>query len=361
MRKASRSATNPEPVAPVLPSPGAQSIAPRIKQPPVRFERTQELLARLEQAVGGPVVTYWNNPRGSVCHSDVVALHRLLEGRARCDTVHLMLKSDGGDGQASLRFVNLLRRHCRRLIALVPLNCASAATMIALGADEIHMGPMAYLTAVDTSLTHDLSPLDRDNERVSVSLDELKRVVRLWREQAAPSARSRPEMNPYHALFPHVHPLVIGAVDRAESLSTMLCRELLSYHIADRRKVQRIAAVLNSRYPSHGYPILLEEARRVGLAVQPMDEAVNALLLELTGVYSEMGQKATTDFSEVRAHGNEIVNILEIAGRQIFYKLDKDWFYRAEERRWITMNDQSDWHLVTRVNGRTSRTVLHLA
>ena len=35
------------------------------------------------------------------------------------------------------------------------------------------MGPLAYLTAVDTSLTHELSPVDRGNDRVSVSLDEL--------------------------------------------------------------------------------------------------------------------------------------------------------------------------------------------
>ncbi len=59
-------------------------------------------------------------------------------------------------------------------MALVPLECASAATMIALGADRILMGPTAYLTAVDTSLNHALSPVDRDNDRVSVSLNELQ-------------------------------------------------------------------------------------------------------------------------------------------------------------------------------------------
>ena len=60
--------------------------------------------------------------------------------------------------------------------------------MMALGANEIFMGPMAYLTAVDTSLNHALSPLDRDNDRVSVSLDELTRVIRLWRSQQCESA-----------------------------------------------------------------------------------------------------------------------------------------------------------------------------
>jgi hypothetical protein len=31
-----------------------------------------------------------------------------------------------------------------------------------MGAEDIQMGPISYLTAVDTSLTHDLSPIDRD-------------------------------------------------------------------------------------------------------------------------------------------------------------------------------------------------------
>ncbi len=148
-----------------------------LKQPSILFERTQRLITELEKALGGALLTYWNNPRGSVCHSDVIALYQAL--RACRDLGHHLpvLKSDGGNGQASLRIVNLMRKHCKKLVALVPLECASAATMIALGANEIHMGPMAYLTAVDTSLTHDLSPVDRDNDRVSVSLDELRRVV----------------------------------------------------------------------------------------------------------------------------------------------------------------------------------------
>ena len=104
------------------------------------------------------------------------------------------------------------------------------ATMMAIGANQIHMGPMAYLSAVDTSLTHDLSPLDRDNDRVSVSLNELTRVVKLWRNNTEDK-----DSNPYKSLFEHVHPLVIGAVDRAESLSIMLCEELLSYHITDKK------------------------------------------------------------------------------------------------------------------------------
>ncbi|MGE3346380.1 MAG: hypothetical protein AB7I35_02980 [Ramlibacter sp.] len=328
----------------------------KVKQPPVLFARTQAVMAQLGDCLGGPVVSYWNNPRGSVCQSDVVALYDVLARLGRHDTMYLFIKSDGGSGQVSLRLVNLLRQHCRQLVALVPLECASAATMIALGADRILMGPTAYLTAVDTSLNHALSPVDRDNDRVNVSLDELNRVIRLWRDQQGEQAE-----NAYKSLFQYVHPLVIGAVDRAESLSIMLCRELLANHIADEAVAEQIAATLNAKYPSHSYPILLDEAVKIGLKAERMPQEVNTLLLQLNGFYSEMGQKATTDFDEIRAHGNEIVNIWEASGTQVFYQQDKDWFYRAEERRWITMNDNSGWRRIERNGSRIKRTLLHVA
>lgn len=82
------------------------------------------------------------------------------------------------------------------------------------------------------------------NDRVSVSLDELNRVVRLWRQE------NKEDTNPYQYLFQHVHPLVIGAVDRAESLFIMLCKEILSYHMSNQEKASEIAEALNSKYPT---------------------------------------------------------------------------------------------------------------
>lgn len=326
-----------------------------IKEPPVLFNQTQSLIKNLETIFDAPLVCYWNNPRGSICANDVIVLYEALEKIGHHPTIYLYIKSDGGSGTASLRFVSLLRQYCDRLVALVPLECASAATMIALGADEVHMGPMAHLSAVDTSLTHDLSPIDRDNDRVSVSLDELNRVVKLWDRE------NEEHKNPYQFLFDYVHPLVIGAVDRAESLSIMLCKEILSYHMDDKEKTEQIAATLNSKYPSHGYPILLNEAKSLGLNANAMKPEVHQLLLELNNLYSEMGQKATTDIDEIRAHGNEILNIMETNNIQIYYQQDKDWFYRTEERRWITMNDESSWRKNEFVGSEMQATVFHIA
>lgn len=334
----------------------SENPKPPEKQPPVLFAKTQSIVSKVGEALGSPLIAYWNNQRGSICHNDAVALYEVLDKLGHQDTLYIFIKSDGGTGQASLRLVSLLRQHCKRLVALIPLECASAATMIALGANEIRMGPMAYLTAVDTSLSHALSPIDRDNDRVSVSLDELNRVIRLWRAQQAESKE-----NPYQALFQHVHPLVIGAVDRAESLSIMLCKALLAYHIGDDASADRIAQTLNSKYPSHSYPILLEEARTIGLSVEQLAPEINASLLRLNELYSEMGQKATTDYDERRSHSNEILNIWEAPDIQVYFQQDKDWFYRTEERRWITMNDNSGWRRVQRIGGKIRRDSLHIS
>jgi hypothetical protein len=73
-----------------------------------------------------------------------------------------------------------------------------------------------------------------------------------------------------------------------------------------------------------------------------------------------MGQKCTTDQDETRSHTNEIVNIIESPGMALLYEIDKDWFYRKEERRWVTMNDYSGWRHVQESGGTVVRSELHM-
>jgi hypothetical protein len=190
-----------------------------------------------------------------------------------------------------------------------------------------------------------------------VSNDEVDRVIRLWKETVA---RRGGGVSPYQELYKYLHPLVIGALDRASSLSLMLCREILGYHMKDLRKAQRISRRLNSSYPAHQYPITSREARRLGLNVQEIDPALDRLLQELNLLYSEMGQRAITDFDEVNHHDNEITNLLEGRGLQMLYQVEKDWHYRKEERRWVPMNDVSAWYRCRSRDGRVVKEKFHI-
>ncbi|MFX0092553.1 MAG: ATP-dependent Clp protease proteolytic subunit [Candidatus Hodarchaeota archaeon] len=336
--------------------PPVQPTQIEIKQPPILFEKTQQMIKEISKSLDGLLITYWNGPGGNVCDNDIIAIYEMLEKIGKVDKIYLFIKSYGGNVKSSLRIVNLLRQYAKEIITLIPLACVSAATMIALGADEIKMGPMAYLSAIDTSLIHDLSPINRENYRVRVSLDELKRIVKLWRDE-----KNNQSSNPYESLFQHIHPLVIGAVDRADSLSIMLCKEILLYHLEDKDKAENIANTLNSKYPSHSYPILLKEAEKIGLNVSPLEHNINDKLLELNEIYAEMGQKAITDYDVDRYHSNQILNIIEIADLQLFFQVDKDFVYRTQERRWIAMNDNSCWRRWESIDGEVRKTRMHIA
>ena len=332
----------------------------QINKPPILFNQTQGVIRRIERYLNdGSFMAYWNSPNGSICQDDVVAFYHVLRRLGKQRHMTLFLKSDGGTGRASLRIIHLLRQYAKRLTAVVPLECVSAATMMVLGADEIHMGPLAYLSAIDTSITHDLSPIDKDNERVSVSQNELTRIVKLWGDGSVRRSMAAAD-NLYQSLFQYVHPLVTGSVDRASSLSIRLCKEILSYHMTDGKEAERISNHLNASYPAHTYPITLKEAKAIGLNVRPLDPELNDLLVELNGLYSEMGQRAHTDHDEQNYHDNEILNIVEGRDIQVFYQSDKDWHYRVAERRWITMNNQSSWRRIERRGAKIERTIFHI-
>jgi len=341
--------TSEEVSAPALPKPDA------LKSPPILVEKTQRLIKELEGELGEPLITYWNSTNGSICSNDVLALYGVLKNIGKIERLSLFIKSGGGDGESALRMVNLLRQFTRHLTVLAPLECASAATMLTLGAEQVLMGPLAYLSAVDTSLRHDLSPIDPNNHRVSVSQDELARVIRLWQSQAGAESS-----NPYGSLFNFVHPLVVGAVDRASALSTRLCAEILSYHMADPEKSAQISERLNSAYPSHSYPITLREAQKIGLNASALPENLNQILLDLNETYSEMGQRVSVDFDAQNSHDNSILNIIESAGLQVFFQNDKSWYYRNEERRWITLNDKSGWRKAEIAEGEVKVSTFHV-
>jgi ClpP class serine protease len=312
-----------------------------LRKPPILFPESQAILADIEVMLDGDFLSYWISESGSLVEEDVIVFHRILAEQARRPRLYFLLKSNGGQGTGALRIINLLRHYYEHIIALVPLDCASAATMLALGCDEIRMGPLAYLSAIDTSITHQLSPIDHKyNDKVSVSQNELDRVLRLWDAKRQPN-----DTNPYRDLYAYLHPLVFGAVDRASSLSIKITSEILSYHMTDEQKIKTISEHLNADYPAHSYPITSREAKKIGLHVNDLDENLNSALLRLNDCYSETAQNAHTDYDELNYHDNEILKIIELKGQKCYFQTQKDWHYLTEERRYISLNDESSWKI----------------
>ncbi|MGH9894697.1 MAG: SDH family Clp fold serine proteinase, partial [bacterium] len=116
-------------------------------------------IRRLNELSGHAVIVYasaWlkssdTNLAYSVEGADVHALmevcHEVPERR-----LDLILHSPGGFPQAAEQMLNYLRTQFDYIRALVPLQAKSAATMLALGADEIVMGRHSELGPIDPQI-----------------------------------------------------------------------------------------------------------------------------------------------------------------------------------------------------------------
>ena len=90
----------------------------------------------------------------------------------------------------------------------------------------------------------------------------------------------------------------------------------------------------------------------------PNGAGKTTLLRMIAGIMTPSGGSITID--NLNYHDNEILNIHEGAGVQIYYQEDKDWHYRSEERRWIPMNDNSGWIKNTLANGKHVKNIFHI-
>src|SRR5688500_4079271 len=132
-----------------------------IKKPPILFNETQIVISSIAKKLDGDFLTYWTSGNSRIVDEDVIALFDVLRDRKNKSKLYFFVKSGGGAGQGSVGIVDLLRRYYKHIPALVPLDCAYGATMLVLGADTIQVGPLGYLSAIDTSIKHDLSPIDK--------------------------------------------------------------------------------------------------------------------------------------------------------------------------------------------------------
>ena len=84
---------------------------------------------------------------------DVGAFMEVVHGLPKDDPIDLILHSPGGTAEAAEAIVEYLRGRFPGLRVIVPVAAMSAATMMAMAADEIVMGAHSQLGPIDPQLT----------------------------------------------------------------------------------------------------------------------------------------------------------------------------------------------------------------
>jgi ClpP class serine protease len=174
-----------------------------------------KLIEGIEKERGSKVITYVTNTRRNMqvqmAMDSVRRVYDHLEAGESTKQVDLFLHSDGGEGTVPWRLVTLIRERAERFAVLVPFRAFSAATLTALGADEVVMHPMGMLGPTDPTVANPFNPRDEMNPArvIGISVEDVTAYIALIKEDAGIQHEDE-LVQAFNRLTDKVHPLALG-------------------------------------------------------------------------------------------------------------------------------------------------------
>lgn len=189
----------------------------------------------------------------------------LLFNASPAEPLHVLLWSPGGDGEVAVRLVRSAQARCSELTVIVPDIAKSAATLFALGADNILMGPAS-----------DLGPVDPQFQMGEYDLVSAKDIIAAV-ERALDDVAARPDTYPLHSgLLADVNALRVQQARSALDRTDDLVREALlsnprRTHAEVDELAQRLHEPLIEAPKDHAAIFSAEDASKHGLPVVRCD------------------------------------------------------------------------------------------
>jgi hypothetical protein len=270
--------SNTEPDVPVLPGTevprtiGIPPQTPFFRASNLERYRRQELIKAIQVETGRKLICSVAEPSGAIIRDDVLPLMDLLHRiEARTD-IDLLLHTVGGDVDAAVKIVGILRRRLDgvgRLRVIVPDCAKSAGTLIAIGADAIVMSDPSELGPVDPQI------ITRDDngrlvQRPALSyVDAFQTLV-----EAIVSAEPGRSIEAERTLLSKFDPSLLDLCRKALLGSRRLTETLLKRGMLKDGAWTAVGEALtdNSRWMTqHGTVIDMDDAETIGLVVERWD------------------------------------------------------------------------------------------
>jgi hypothetical protein len=183
--------------------------------------------------------------------------------------------------------VSLIREFCGEFNVIIPYRAFSAATLTALGANNIYMHPMGILGPTDPSVMNDFNPANETNpqQKIGINVEDVYSYIDLVKNDLGITHDDELiKAWSYLASENRIHPLALGNVKRFYSQSRMMTKKLLEMHmdkVKDAHTIEKISDSLNSKLYYHGHPINMQEAKDLGLKVKQLTPKLQKAVWDL--------------------------------------------------------------------------------
>ena len=292
-------------------------------------EERRALIRKIEAARGSRVITYITGDRApataQIGDDAIRPMYDQLRALGKVKKLDLFLYSRGGAIDVPWRLVTAFRQWAGEWNILIPYRANSAATLTALGADEIVLGTHGELGPIDPIMSIQRVVAQPGGDQVviqdQVNVEDVMAYLKFTQERGRLS--DQPALTAgLSKLTDRIDALTLGNVYRTHShIRDVARRVLLSRkRPAKRRVLKSIIESLAEKVYAHGHAIGLSAAREIGLPAVGAPEKLDGLMWDLFLAYEkDLKLLSPLDPAVTVAQGDlytedAIIAIIEIAG-----------------------------------------------
>lgn len=240
----------------------------------------RKYLSILHAASGRDTIIYYSDwlhtgVETSLTLEDMQGMMEVCRG-LHGDELDLIIHSPGGQAEATKSIVSYLRGRYQKIRVFVPLAAMSAATMLALAADEVVMGEHSQLGPIDPQVL--IGNIWVPSRAIIEQFDRAKAEI----------AKDPSSLNAWYPILQQYGPGLIASCESAEELSRKLVAEwleqyMLSGHPDASTEAKRIADWFGTfgNHLSHSLGITREEARAHGVNILNLETTLQDELLSV--------------------------------------------------------------------------------
>ena len=242
-----------------------------------------------------------------IVHGDVVVVREAMGGLT-VEALDVVVSSPGGNVEAAYLVAREFRRRVKHLTVFVPFQVKSAATLLAVVADEVVLGSLGELGPLDAQYDEKQAadfPRNTSHLLLDTALREMESHAMTCYDAAVQRIIDRSGMRPFEAaskaaefmgtlygpLMARFDPARLAESSRGLALGGAYASRLLRRYrpAISQEDRERLLDRLVRGYPAHSFIIDQEEASEMGLPVRPPDRAEAKLLDRLALTLIEFG------------------------------------------------------------------------
>lgn len=257
--------------------------------------KRQQLIKDIEEKTKRKLIVYTANfqhPAGAIQRQDVLIIEDMLRtaSYSGAEEIDLMIQSPGGEIGPTEKILQMIRNRFESFRVIVPNEAKSAATMLAMGSDEIVMGHTSELGPIDPQI---MKPLPNGGF-IFIPAHALINTLETIKERVN-------QKEPYQVYMPilsNIEPEMIDICSKAISESKEIAEKWLRTYMLDGNgdKAKKIVEDLSSTkvFKTHAKMISAQEAKDLGLKVSILEKND-----ELWKLIWELYYRSELAFSEV--------------------------------------------------------------